>query len=156
MPNIKPYPHQDNTYDMSYHHRHNQPQQQQHYSVYRPAYHRIPSTPAIAPLKEVWASTMSPEVSPIVVPSMSAASVDFYQSAVASNFGYQQQQYYRQPIVQSNSNVSKFFRYIYGNFIYLFHYFYLYVRQNSTINITTTLLKLYLLITVCMFLFIIL
>ncbi|KAG2231137.1 hypothetical protein INT48_003345 [Thamnidium elegans] len=74
-----------------------------HYSVYRPAYHRIPSTPAIAPRqssKDVWAS-MSPEVSPIVVPSMSAATLDFYQSTVASNYGYQQ--YYRQPVVQSSS-----------------------------------------------------
>ncbi|KAI8082415.1 hypothetical protein BDF21DRAFT_417824 [Thamnidium elegans] len=44
---------------------------------------------------------MSPEVSPIVVPSMSAATLDFYQSTVASNYGYQQ--YYRQPVVQSSS-----------------------------------------------------
>lgn len=112
MPNIKPYPLQENTYDMSYHNRQNQLQRQQaHYSVYRPAYHRIPSTPAISPRKEVWASSMSPEVSPIV-PSMSAASLEFYQSAIASNFGYQQQQYYRQPVVPSNSNVSQKFSYL--------------------------------------------
>lgn len=89
-PNIKPYPHQENTFDMSYQ-RHNQ-----HYSVYRPAYHRIPSTPAIAPRqsgKEVWSSSMSPEVSPIVVPSMSAASLDFYQSSY----------YYYRPVVQSSN-----------------------------------------------------
>lgn len=94
--NIKPYPHQENTFDMSYQ-RHNQ-----HYSVYRPAYHRIPSTPAIAPRqssgKEVWSSSMSPEVSPIVVPSMSAASLDFYQSSYY---------YYNRPVVQS-SNVCSF------------------------------------------------
>lgn len=90
MPNIKPYPHhQDNTY-------------QHHYSVYRPAYHRIPSTPAVTPRVSNWVSSMSPEVSPIVVPSMSAA-LDFYQSAVASNYNYHQQQYYRQSLIQ-NSN----------------------------------------------------
>lgn len=116
MPTIKPYPHQDTMYDMSYPQRqtqyqpqYQQQQQSSHYSVYRPAYHRIPSTPAIAPRqssKDVWAS-MSPEVSPIVVPSMSTASIDFYQSAV-SNYGYPT--YYRQPVVvQSNSNVSFFF-----------------------------------------------
>jgi hypothetical protein len=80
VPNIKPYPHQDAYVDMS---------QQQHkqYSIYRPAYHRIPSTPAVAPRnsKEVYASA-SPEVSPIVVPSMSTATIpsqhlDFYHSA---------------------------------------------------------------------------
>jgi hypothetical protein len=60
MTNIKPYPH----------HHHQQPQQQQQkYSVYRPAYHRIPSTPIQRQSKDVW--TMSPEISPIVVPSMS-------------------------------------------------------------------------------------
>lgn len=61
MSNIKPYPHH----------------QQKQYSVYRPAYHRIPSTPAIQrQSKDVWAS-MSPEISPIVVPSMSIQ--NYYQ-----------------------------------------------------------------------------
>lgn len=53
MSNIQPYPQED------YY------QQKQHYSVYRPAYHRIPSTPAIH--KDDWTS---PNSSPIVVPSM--------------------------------------------------------------------------------------
>lgn len=101
MPNIKPYPLQDHVYDMSYQ-RQQQQQQQQHYSVYRPAYHRIPSTPAVTPRVSNWVSSMTPEVSPIVVPSMSAASVDFYQSAVASSYNYQQQ-YYRQAVVQSSN-----------------------------------------------------
>ena len=96
MPNIKPYPHQDH-YDMSYHRQ--QLPQQQHHSVYRPAYHRIPSTPAVTPRVSNWVSSMTPEVSPIVVPSMSPAPLEFY-----SNY-YYQQQYYRQPVVPS-TNVS--------------------------------------------------
>lgn len=72
MSNIKSFPHhQQQQQDMSY-------QQQKHYSVYRPAYHRIPSTSTIhRQSKDVWAS-MSPEISPIVVPSMSIQ--NYYQT----------------------------------------------------------------------------
>ncbi|KAI8888485.1 hypothetical protein K501DRAFT_282785 [Backusella circina FSU 941] len=76
MPNIKPYPHQEPYTDMS----------QKHHSVYRPAYHRTPTTSKTASRqnKEAWNSSL-PEASPIVVPSMSTPSVqshylDFYQS----------------------------------------------------------------------------
>lgn len=62
MPSIKPYPQED-----LHHSLYQKNQQKHHYSVYRPAYHRIPSTPATH--KEDWASTNN-ALSPIVVPSM--------------------------------------------------------------------------------------
>ena len=108
MPNIKPYPQQQQQQQQQLMHYNQYPQlhqQQQkliNLSVYRPAYHRIPSTPAISPRhqKDAWAS-MSPEVSPIIVPSMSPATLqpqflNFYTGV-----------YHQQPIV--HRNVSFFF-----------------------------------------------
>ncbi|RCH84942.1 hypothetical protein CU098_006031, partial [Rhizopus stolonifer] len=94
MPNIKPYPHQQETHaDMPYHFQQKQYQQQQqkNYSVYRPAYHRIPST-TTRQSKDAWAA-MSPEASPIVVPSMSAVALQPQYLDFSSNLGY-----YSQPV----------------------------------------------------------
>ncbi|OBZ83076.1 hypothetical protein A0J61_08874 [Choanephora cucurbitarum] len=70
MPNIKPYPHQQDTTYASDMPCFQQLPKQKTYSVYRPAYHRSPST-TMRPNKDAWAT--SPEVSPIVVPSMSTS-----------------------------------------------------------------------------------
>ncbi|KAI8639043.1 hypothetical protein BD408DRAFT_446289 [Parasitella parasitica] len=97
MPTIKPYPQQLQPQLIhSTQYPHHQQQKLINLSVYRPAYHRIPSTP-ISPhhQKDVWA-TASPEVSPIVVPSMSPATLhpqflNFYTGV-----------YHQQPIVHTN------------------------------------------------------
>lgn len=89
MPNIKPYPHQQDTTYASDMLCFQQLPKQKNYSVYRPAYHRSPST-TMRPSKDAWATT-SPEVSPIVVPSMSTSVQSAYSEL--PGFGY-----YSQPV----------------------------------------------------------
>ena len=67
---IRVYPHQQDTIYASDMPCFQQLPKQKTYSVYRPAYHRSPST-TMRSNKDAWAT--SPEVSPIVVPSMSTS-----------------------------------------------------------------------------------
>ncbi|CAO3621232.1 unnamed protein product [Mucor fragilis] len=96
MPNIKPYPQPQQQQQSMHYNQYSKPQQKLiNLSVYRPAYHRIPSTPSISLRHQkdaAWAA-MSPEVSPIIVPSMSPATLqpqflNFYTGV-----------YHQQPIV---------------------------------------------------------
>lgn len=99
MPNIKPYPQPQQQQPSMHYNQYPKTQQKLiNLSVYRPAYHRIPSTPAISPRHQkdaAWAA-MSPEVAPIIVPSMSPATIqpqflNFYTGV-----------YHQQPIVHRN------------------------------------------------------
>ncbi|CEP15208.1 hypothetical protein [Parasitella parasitica] len=112
MPVIKPYPQQPQPQSMYYaHHSHPQQQNLNNLPVYRPAYHRIPSTTISFPhhQKDAWISTTF-EVSPIVVPSMSPTTLhpqflNFYtgvyrQQVILNNDIPQQQP--QQPLIEVN------------------------------------------------------